>query len=84
MTCPAPIAELLNVLAQPDGRPAVNGAIETFLAPHGCLSCGGTVWYPFDGALWDEAHCRGCGKVVLVTSRGGVMHRWIRPGALRG
>jgi hypothetical protein len=40
-----------------------------------------TVWYPYDGkGMWEGGTCKHCRPVVLVTLRGGFVHRFKRRG----
>ena len=75
MTSPAVVEDLLALIR--DGNTAsADGDVETFFAPGGCMRCGGTVWYPFDGKVWLKAYCRACGPVKAQLPGDPFMQRW--------
>lgn len=92
MPCPQPIADLLALLASvdvlpsratPGLYPSQNGEVESFIAPAGCLNCGGVVLYRFFNVqdvvlsgLADDGHCLNCGTVERVTERFALIHHW--------
>ena len=76
MSCPLPVVELVALVTRRGFRPSVHDGLETFIAPGGCLGCGGHVAYPFDGSLWFGGWCKACGKVRLVVMRRGFAYRW--------
>jgi hypothetical protein len=77
------IVDVPTSRATPGLYPSQNGEVESFIAPAGCLNCGGVVLYRFFNVqdvvlsgLADDGHCLNCGTVERVTERFALIHHW--------